>query len=319
MTRVELQPSHFDRLDPVAQAIRWWTSQMAEMLSNRTHKPSAADAIEADKVRLSRNVLILLSDKDGFTAHTRVPKGSADEHLKAISLRVPDLAPIDPSALTIVTTAVKQNEDGGVTYELAMARKDRLDQLEAAARRRGASSVLFSTGSSSSIELRSPRSARRASRNLVMDAALTVMVIAAAVVAVATWTLKVNEETQALAEQERAIRRAAVAMEASRDAGEVSRQLVERGILTRRGSAALKTIAILNAATPDDTWWTSLRWSPTEIAISGQSPNASAAINALSASTKDWSIELAGPLNSASSEGLQSFDVIARPRGGQLR
>lgn len=319
MARVQLQPSPFDRLDPVAQVVRWWTSQMAAMLANGPRNEVHSGALDQSKKRLPRRIVIVLTGTDGFTARTRLPKGQASTHLKAIELRLPDLAPVDPLNLVISTTAVSRNEDGGTTYEIAMARKARLDELEAIAKRKGAQSVAFKVESSASVVLQSPRALSRASAGLVMDSAIIMATLASAVAAVSAWTIQVEKNTQALAEEERSLRRAAVATEASRSAGEISRQLVERGILTRRGSAALEALATLNSATPDETWWTRIRWSPGEVAITGQSPNATAAINALSSSAKGWSVELAGPLNSAQADGVQLFEILAKPRGAQPR
>lgn len=313
MSHLNLQPSPLDRLDPIAQGIRWWLAQMQGLFGSARHTIVPATDLDQTKARLPRRVVIELAETDAFSARTVLPKARVGAHQRALELRLPELAPISPDELAVFATAIEVGDEG-TTYHVAMARSDRLKDLEAAAKRRGAAVIRFNAAGDHGLDILSARGQVRARRRLVLDAAIIVGLIFSAVAATNLWAARIAADTEALADRERLARRAAVATEATRKQGEVSRQLVERGILKRRGSAVLDTLAALNAATPDNTWWTFVRWSPDETVISGQGANATDAIGMLSANAKDWSVELAGPLASAPPGGAQSFEIVARPR-----
>lgn len=314
MTRIQLQPSPFDRLDPVALAIRWWTTQMVDVIGLPRRRQATVEQVEAAGARLSKHVTIQLSDTDGFTAHAVLPKGHADAHRQALELQLPDLSPVKPDLLAISATAIARTPDGATTYAIAMARQTRLNELELAARRKGARSVAFLIDGSALPELQSPASSRRQQRSVLIDAAIVAGVAASAILAVMVWTNTVTVEAETLAQQERDLRGAAVAAETARNEGDVARTLVERGVLKRRSYAALEALARLNAATPNYAWWTRVVWTPEEVSISAQSQNATNALAALSSQAKDWSIELSGTLEAAPTGNAQSFEFIAKPR-----
>lgn len=314
MTLLLLRPSPLDRLDPIAAAIRWWTSELGSLMGQPRVKAVHADELDQSKRRLPSKVSIVLGETDGFIARTRLPKGLAGAHAQALSHKLPDLAPVPPAALSIVASAVERNSDGALTYAVIMARKDRLAQLEAAARRRGATSVAFTVETAPDIALRSPAAEQKSRLMLIMDAVLVLGVIAAAMIAVAIWTACIEAETEALAAQERSLRRAAVAAETVRKDAGISTQLIERGLMSRRADTALRTLALLNQAMPETAWWTRLHWTPQETAISGQATDATAAIRQMSEAAKGWSIELAGPLTAAHSGSAQTFEIIVRER-----
>lgn len=314
MTQLRLQPSVLDRLDPVAGAIRWWTSQIATLFGPTSRKTVAVEDLEHIRKRLPANVAIVLGEADGFVATTRLPKGSADAHRQALGLRINDLAPTAPAALSMTGAAVAREADGSQTYAVLMARQERLAQIEAIARRKGARQVSFTSGIAGDLKLRSPAAERKAQRALLVDASIVIGVIVSTMITVSLWTARIEAETEALAAQERSLRKAAVAAEATRNAAGVSAQLIQRGLLSRRADAALRTLAMLNEATPDQAWWSRVRWTPQETTLSGQATDATSAIGQMSDRAKSWSIELAGPLNAAPSGGYQSFELIARER-----
>jgi len=318
VTRIDLQPSPLDRLDPVAQAIRWWTSQMIDIVGAPRRKMIPAESLDQVGARLPRNVAIALADTDGFIAHVRLPKAHADTHRQALQLQLADLAPIAPDRLRVAAKAVEKTGEGAFVYAVAMARPARLDQLEKAARRQGARSVVFHIADHAEPELLSPGAAARQQRSLILDASIVVAIAASAVLAITSWTMRVTSEAEDLATRERDLRGAAVAAEAARQQGAVSQALVERGVLKRRSTAALDTLALLNTATPDGAWWTRVVWTPEEVAISAQGRNATAAIGQMSERAKGWSIELTGPLASTP-DANQPFDIVARPRASPPR
>lgn len=313
MTGVRLQPSVLDRLDPIAAAIRWWTSEIAGLFGSFSRKVVTVEALDQKK-RLPHKIAIMLGETDGFVARTRLPKGSSDAHRRALDLKAQDLAPIAPTALTIIATATERASDGSLTYAVAMARKDRLGVLETIARRKGARSVAFAVEHAADVELLSPAADRKSQRNLIIDAVIVLSVIVSGMVAVSSWTARIEAETAELAAQERSLRRAAVVAEAARKDAGISAQLIERGLLGRRADTALRTLALFNTATPDSAWWTRIRWTPQETTISGQAADATGAIKQMSNTAKGWSIELSGPLNAAPSGGFQTFELIARER-----
>jgi hypothetical protein len=314
MTQLRLQPSVLDRLDPVAGAIRWWTSQIVTLFGAAPRKTIAVEDLEHNTKRLHAKVAIALGETDGFVATTRLPKGSADAHRQALGLRIDDIAPTTPATLSMTGAAVARDADGSLTYAVMMARKERLTQIEAIARRKGARDVIFTSGNAGDLELRSPAAERKAQQALLVDAAIVLAIIVSTMIAVSVWTTRIEAETEMLAGEERSLRRAAVAAETTRNAAGVSAQLIERGLLSRRADAALRTLAMLNEATPDQAWWTRVRWTPQETTLSGQATDATAAIGQMSDRAKAWSIELTGPLNAAPSGGYQSFELIARER-----
>lgn len=314
MSRVQLQPSELDQLDPVARAIRWWTSQMLDIVGRSPRKVVSVEAIESGAGKLPARIAVSLPDTDGFLAYAHLPKGPSAAHQRALDLRIKDLAPSTPEDLKIVATATERDEEGGATYALVMARRDRLDELELSARRRRARSLVFTVDGHPGLELTSPRSDRRSRALLVVDAAIAVGVALLAAFAVMVWATRINAEAETFAERESKLRRLAVAAETSSSDARIAQDLVNRGLLKRRASSALNALAALNEATPASAWWTKVVWTPDQVSIAGQSGNATAAIGALSSALKSWSVELAGPVAAASEAGIQSFDLVARPR-----
>jgi peptidyl-tRNA hydrolase len=314
MTRIQLQPSPFDRLDTVALAVRWWTTQMIEVVGSPNRRNVTVEQVETAGARLPGHITIQLSDTDGFTAHAALPKGHADAHRQALELQLADLSPVKPDLLAISATAIARAAEGATTYAIAMARRTRLDELDKAARRKGARSVVFQVDGSTFPDLHSPASSRRHQRSVILDAAVVASVAASAVLAVVVWTNTVSAEAETLAQRERDLRGAAIAAETARNEGDVSRALVERGVLKRRSYAALEAMARLNTATPNGAWWTRVVWTPEEVTISAQSQNATSALATLSSQAKDWSVEPSGTLEAAPGGGAQSFEFIARPR-----
>lgn len=314
MTRIQLQPSPFDRLDPVAHAVRWWTTQMVEMIGQPRRRQVTAEEVETPGGRLSGHIAIVLGETDGFLAHAMLPKGHADAHRQALTLQLPDLSPITPDLLSIAATAVSREADGSTTYAIAAARGARLEALETEARRKGARSAVFHIEGSPVPELHSPVATRRHRRALVGDAILVAGVAMSAILAVTVWTNVVNAEAEALARQERGLRGAAIATEAARNSSDISRALIERGLLKRRSYAALAAIARLNQATPSAAWWTHITWTPEDVSVSALSQDATGALAALSKAAKDWSIEPSGTVAAAPGGGPQSFEFIAKPR-----
>jgi hypothetical protein len=314
--RIELFPSPFDRLDPVARAVRWWTSQMADILGRPARKTAPAEILEADGKIAAGHVAIVLKDTDAFVARLALPRGHASSHQNALLLKLPDITPGDPAKLKIAAVATDAQEEGGVGYAIAMARPQRLALLERQARKKGARSVRFQPEGAPAIELRSPAADRREQRRLIFDAALAVILVASATAAVAIWTGRVQQETAALAGQERELRRAAVASETVRRNAEIARELVSRGILDRRAGSALSALADLNKATPDGAWWTSVRWSSQETTVSAQATDAAKAIELISKNAKGWTVELGGAINATAAGAPQTFDLTLRPRQG---
>jgi len=313
MTRLEFQPSPFDRLDPVARAVRWWTSQMLDLAGAPRRTTLNADDIATGAKRLPRHVAIRLPEEEGFLAEISLARGQADAHRQALALKLPDLAPLPADELCVTARAMAPADDGATTYAVAMARRARLNALEAQARKRGARSVAFHVGDSD-IDLLSPTAEARRRRSMLIDVGIIGALAIAAVAASLAWTSRINAETERLAQQERDLRGAAVAAETAREEAEVARALVERGILNRRSTVALDAIATLNLATPRSAWWTRLTWTPDEITIGAEAADATAAISSLSSAAKVWSIELSGAIAAAPEGGVQAFELVARRR-----
>lgn len=316
MSHIDLQPSAFDRLDPAAQAIRWWTSQMLDIFGRPRRRILTTDDVEGSRKRVAGHITIDLGETDGFLATARLPRGPAEAHRKALDLQLADLAPIPLEDLIVSARAVSQPDDRTVQYSLAMARRDRLDALEKQARDRGARSVSFRIKGSDEPEIISPNALRRRRRSLVIDASIAIVTAIATIAAVTLWTMRLDAETAVIAEQEREVRGLALAAQSARNQERLSHAMVERGVLERRSMSAMSDIATLNRATPDGTWWSRLVWTPSEITASGQSRNATAAIAQISGQAKAWRVELAGALAAAPEGMAQSFEIVLKPRKG---
>jgi hypothetical protein len=272
------------------------------------------DARAAEQARkLPRDVLISLAETDAFAAQLTLPRGEAGAHVKAIQLRLGDLAPQDPVRLQIATTAIETNASG-TTYVIAMARGDRLDQLERAARKKGARRVRFRAPEGDAVNLTSPLEDRRLRRGLIRDTAIALGLLASIVAAVMAWTARIENETRLLSDQERGLRRAAVAVESARREAVIAQNFVNRGILNRRAGAVLDTLAVLNTATPNGAWWTSVKWAPQETSLSERSGDPTRTIEEISKEAKSWTVELSGPLGAATGEQPQNFELRLRPR-----
>jgi hypothetical protein len=317
--RVELLPSPFDRLDPVAAAVRWWTAQMLDVAGRPRRVTVSPETLSAGAKVRGKHVAISLADTDIFVARLVLPKGPAAAHEKALKLRLADIAPIDPNRLRTVASAAEVLADGSHSYAVAMARPERLDDLEKLARKRGVRSVQFHAALEPETGLNSPSAERRRLRRHLVDAGLALLVILSAVSAVTIWTARLEQETQAIASRERDIRRAVVEAEGARQSARIAEELVARGILNRRPSAAIASIAGVNTATPNGAWWTSVRWSPQEIRLSLQSTDAARAIEAISAKAKPWTVELGGSINAAAGAAAQSFDLTLRLQDGPAK
>ncbi len=314
MNRIDLRPSLFDRLDPVARAVRWWTSQMTDMFGAARRYPVSSDHVTTNEKSLPSRVTITLPATQGFGAITTLPKGQSAAHHQALDIRLRDVAPVDPAQLEAAATAIAQSEDGATTYAVVMGRREHLDRLDADARKAGARDIRFKVEGFTAPEFEAPAAKRRAKVRLGADAGLVILIAVAAAGAVMLWTNRVADETDQLAASERSLRVAAVSAEATRKESDLSRQLVERGIFNRRASSALLALAELNTATPDNAWWRRIVWTPGEVTISAQGANATASLNAMSAAAKGWSIELSGSLAAAPQGTAQAFELVARPR-----
>jgi hypothetical protein len=270
----------------------------------------------AGQKKLPKDVVISLSERDAFTARLTLPKGNADAHAKAIQLKLNDIAPVPPDQLRIGTTAIGADASTGTTYAIAMARRDRLNELDAVARRKGARNVRFlAQGCDPALELKSPAEDRRLRHRLVRGGILVVIVLGTAVAATLTWTARFQTETRMLASQERNLRRAAVASEAARREAEVAQVFISRGILERRAGVVLDTLATLNNATPAGAWWGAVRWSPQEISLSLRARDPTRAIEAISKDAKSWIVELGGPISAAPGDQAPTLELKLRPRG----
>jgi hypothetical protein len=306
-------PSPYDRLDPVAAAIRWWTSQMAAVFQASAPRKLDVDEL-SDAKRLPPSIAVLLDETDAFFAQYVLPPGSPGAHRNALLLRLGDLTPIDPALLQISARTIERKKDNSLSYLMVMARRDRLSAIEGIARRKGARQVTFEARGQPDLALASLERSRSLRRSILFDAGLIGLIAVAASLMLNLWTMRIDRETHAVAAQEKAVRRAAIAAETTRRQDDIARALVDRGILRRRASVALDAMAALNRATPDNAWWTSIRWSPEETIISGASPAATAAIEKMSNQSPGWSIELSGALSAAPAGAPQAFELTARAR-----
>ena len=313
MTAIVLHPSPLDRLDPVALAVRWWTNQMLDIIGAPRRKTITPDDL-ADARNLPRHVQIALPETDGFIANVRLPKGHAEAHRQALSLKLSELTPAAPADLCLAGHAISRDTDGVTTYAIAMARRSRLTELDLLARKHGARSVTFCVGGDGDIPLLSPEAERARRTRLLIDAGLVVAIATAAVAASLSWSARIRAQTEVLADRERDLRGAAVAAETAREQAKVSLSLVERGILNRRSTTALDHLATLNLATPKSAWRTRVVWTPLEVTIAGLASDPNAAIAGLSEQAKTWSIEVSGEIAASASGAPQAFEVIARSR-----
>lgn len=310
MTSLSLMASPYDRLDPAAAAIRWWLGQMASFA--RHSRPRRVDMQELDSLRrVPKSVVILVGEADAFCANFVLPKGSPEQHRRALHLRLAQLCPINPDKLELVASAVQRTPES-VTYAITMARGDRLVQLERAARKKGARKVTFQATGRADLNLLSPTTRKTHRRATLLNASLAGLLIIGASLAVQVWATRLNQEAAAISVAERKLRRTVMADQTARREADLAAQLIEEGFLQRRAGAAFEALAQLSAATPNTAWWMSYRWTPDAIVVSGQSPDATGAIKYLAEKSPSWRIEMGGPLNAAGA--LQTFEVRLKPK-----
>lgn len=310
--QIDLQPSPYDRLDPVARATRWWLGTLRSILS-RSASPTRAPSAEASRSNNKQCPRDRLDEQNCFVAELTLPPGSPEAHRRAIELRLDELAPVDARTLSIAAVAIHADDTGG-RYRIAMARDETLTEV---AKRSGdgrlVHSGIFPGGVQSPI-LRSKQAIARRRWRKIMDSAFLVGLAVILAVATSIWTERIRRESQAIADREREIRRAKLVGAGERADAELVQALTAKGILERRPGGALHTLALLNAAMPDDAWWETVRWSPDEVMISARGSDATASLDLFSQNALRWSIELSGPITSADRDDAQSFDIRITPR-----
>lgn len=309
---LSLLPSAHDRLDPIAAVLRWWTTRIASLIPEGSPRVVSVEALEAQR-RMPRSVIIELTDTDTFCARMQLPKGSPERHRKALQLRLADLSPVDPAALEIVAIALEPSAEASV-YAIAMAQRDRLNALEALARRKGARKVVFKADDLIAAQLVSARIRRSRRWDLMINAGLACLIAIAASLAVQLWRQRLEQETASINAAERSLRRAVVAGEASANEARLAAELVDRGVLKRRAGAAFETFAQISTATPNTAWWMAYHWTPESITLAGQSPDATGAIRYIAGKAASWRPEIGGPINAASAGGSQSFEIHLKPK-----
>jgi hypothetical protein len=305
--------SPYDRLDPVAAAVRWWTSRLTEVLQPGEPAIIAiADVERSGGPRLPPHVTLKLPPEEVFLSRVVLPPGAPAAHRKALMLRLAELAPLDPVELEIAARRVGDlGADGRseAVYAVAMARAMRLATLEESARRAGARSVRFAGDGEAWVTLDTARARRAQTRARLLDIGLALALVATGAAAAGVSTRAIERETEALLLAEQSLRRAAVAEERVVRDAELAEGLLARGLLERRAEVVLQDLAALNAATPDGAWWTRLRWTPGEVTIAGASREAAAAIESLSAAASGWRVAPAGPVRAGAGDGLQTFEL----------
>jgi hypothetical protein len=307
-------PSPFDSVDIVSRLLRWWVARLDFLFEQPAPKLIRVDALEAGAKRLKGRIAIVLDESDIFVASVALPAGAARHHRNAIDLKLSDIAPKDIGSLDITAQAVSPPDQDISIYAVAMARKTRLDQLERMTKKKGGRSVVFRAENHGSPELVGPSTRHALRRAFLFNAMLGVAACATLATAAALWTARIEKETRALDAQASSVRRAALMAEIARRDSKLAKAFVDRGVLDRRPGVALKAFAEFNRATPDGTWWTSARWTPTEITISGESSNAAEAIKAIATDALHWSVELAGPIKSDPTGVAQTFELRAQKR-----
>lgn len=303
-----LLPSPRDRLDPAAAALRWWTTRLQDVFAPRGSATVSAEDLAKSR-RLRASVSIALGPKDLFVARVPMPPGHPGAHKKALALRLPELVPIDVDAIDVAARRSDAGTSDAAIYMIAVARTQRLEELETLARGRGARRVSFHPVGHTALRLETPRTRRRRRRGAVADALLVTLLVAAFVSASSAARMVITRETEGLVATERTIRQAAVARERDARDAEIAGEFVARGVLDRRAGSVVEDLAALNEATPDGAWWTRVRWEPDQVLIWGESDDASAAIEGLSAEATGWRVALSDAVRASGSDGRQSFEL----------
>ncbi len=310
---IRMIPSRHDQLDPVARALRWQLDQLAACLPARRRPRYRRDEVLTASAKLPSSLLIELPDEDCFVTEITLPPGSPDAHRKAILLRLAELSPVPVLDVCVSVEAVQRTPQG-VTYKVALARKARLANIERQARQRGVSDDMFTSRLPESPPVVSGAAAARDQRGVLINGVLALIVVACGSLAAVSWAARMDRETEAILAAERTLRRAAVAAEAIRREAEVVAQLVNTGVLARRPAAALDAIANVSAVTPDEAWWSMIRWNPDEIIITGESPDATAALQRLSEDALRWRVEPVGAISAGLPGAPQRFEVRLKRR-----
>lgn len=305
--------SRHDRLDPIARGLRWQLDQLAACLPRRRVALYRRDEVLTASARLPSMLAIELPDEDCFVADIALPLGSPEAHRKAIELRLAELSPIPVDELSIAIEAV-QSSPQAIYYRVTMARKSRLAAIERQASQRGATRHQFVSRIAGTPAARSVRSLARDRRQALINGALALVLVGCASAASYSCAARLNRETEAITAVERSLRRAVVAAEAARREADLAAELIAKGVLARRPGAALDAIANVGAVTPDETWWSMIRWNPEEILISAESLDATAALQRLSEDALRWRVEPVGSISAPQPGAPQTFEARLKRR-----
>lgn len=305
---VEMIPGPLDRPDPIARAVRWWLSALPRLKVRSKVERLAADALSGPSRIAPARPIVALNERDCFIADITLPPGTPEAHKPAITLRLKELAPIDPAKLSIAAIATRRS-DAGVTYGIAMAREARLQGLVEQARKAGAQILHFTPNDAVDITLRTNAQIKARRLSAVIDGVLGVALVLATSFLTHLQTERIRVEAEEIALREREVRRQVVDLEQQRKDAELAQDLSAAGIISRRPGAALDALANINAATPDIAWWTSIRWSPEETILTAKGRDATEALRLLSQDALRWSVELAGPITTSQANETQNFEA----------
>lgn len=309
-SQINMLPSRHDRLDPLAWSVRWWISTMRSMMRSAD---ASADAGDMNSLRPAAGVH-QLDLRDCFLAEVELPPGSPEQHRRAIELRFDEIAPLNAQDLCISAIALRSDANGS-RYRIAVARARTLESLSDQSREDGERPELFAPAGHATPVLRSRSVLAADKRQTIFDAALVLFLAALLTIATAVWTDRLQTENRMLSGVEREMRREAVDRERLRAGSELARSLEADGILQQRPGAALDALAKVNAAIPDTTWLTAVRWSPGELYLTARSEDATAALEMISQDALRWSVAPSGPISSDASGESQTFDIRLVRRG----
>ncbi len=300
---------------PVSRVLDWIKGAILGIDASMERRQVIDQArLDEPGFKAPRRITCRLGEGHAFAFVADLPRGSSAAHVKALSLRLNDLAPIDPEALVAVAKPVSLNGDV-VRYLVVMARSSDLDEVFAKGRALGARDVVFEADGNHGVGLVSPDQADRRAKKRLIDLGFAGVAALSIAVSLQLWGRSLEADTAELLAAEREARAAALAIAGADAEARAVAQLVQDGVLTQTPGRAGRDLAELTIATPNSAWWTRAHWTAGAVTIQGVGTDAANALSELAKSAPDWSVVATGPIQAG--QAGEAFEATLSRSGAE--
>jgi hypothetical protein len=310
VTGIRLLPSRHDSLDPVARMLRWWVDGLRVL----PRRPVSVSPEEVEQASSGSRVVIGLTGADVFVCERVLPPGRASVHAKALDYALDEVSPLNRELVEVSAMAA---ETGPSTrYRVAIARRDRLESIEARARRRKVVIEGFHPATAPELRLSTPRMRRRDSREKLAWVVCAATLIAASMVSIQAHAMALQKGNLAALGKAQSTRAAALELERARRETALADSLLRRGLLERRPGAVLEDMAAITRALPNSAHLASVTWRPESMALSGTSRDGLGSLQEFAAAAPEWRVDVTGAVRSEAGRDGRRFELQASRRDG---